>query len=973
MLAGSEGEANRERPSPGCLRMLLSGVALLLIAACLGAPVDGVALRTASADAPPPPPPPAWTPSGRQPTVPAVPVQPAIPARPRAGGRVPAAPPPPAWPGSRTRPAPGQPVLRDIVPPQPAPPNRGPAQPIPPRPAPPGQPQPSQPRRPAPPAQPAPPGLAPSGGATSAEGRPGPALSPGAVDARDPAAARPFIRRIEFEGNLLYASEMLKTRLRNKEGTRLDPVMLDLDMEELYRYFRDIQVVEEQVAGGIILRFRVSENPLILKLDIRGNDALDNAEVRNLLRTREGFPLSPYHLAADREDVEEAYRLQGHHFANVPEPEVITLPGGGRRVIFTVVEGPAVAVSRIVFRGNSHLAQKDLLEVMLTETPNFIENIIGDLVFRQHVLEQDLVAIKQLYRSEGFLDAEVALDDLRFSDDKSRVEISISIIEHQPYTVGNVEFEVERLDPGKVASPTADDIATFTDEGLQALYGLKSGERFSGKKAAKGLKEIRETYFKRSFLNAAVGHRRTGETVLRGREKELVVDLVIPINEGPKFRLARIDFVGNEYTRDRILRREVKTGPGGYVDRNKLDRGLAGIRRLNYFDRATLRLADAVGPNGEVIEGWKQATYEVVEGSTGNVSFGVSLATDGGLAASIQFQKRNFDITRWPTSLADIESGRAWTGAGQEFDLLLNPGTQVSQFRLRFREPRVFGSKYSFEVSLYRRIAFRDGYEVDRTGYSLGIGYPLFRADDDTLALLSEIEWRHELVDLDDIDPDSIPGAFLFENENEIRSLAVSLSMVTRDDFIKPTFETQARLSAEYMGGQLGGDLNMWSVSGRGSATWLVHEDDEGKKHRLIGRVNAGIAEAFDDTPEVPPYERFFAGGRTFRGFDFRGVGPHANNKPTGGEFMLTTSLEYEFPLVRRTLSIVAFTDQGTLASSIGSSTAWKWRVTAGLGLRFAIPFLLGDRPIALDFAWPIFSEDEDEPGLFSFSLGRDL
>ncbi len=926
MRAGSEGGRRHTRPGSRCLsRACILGCLLLLLAAGLAGPETALAPRSASAapPVPPPPPPPAWPPSARErgparPAAPAIPAPPAIPQP-----RVPAQPAPPA-------------IEQPRVPVQPAPP---------------AVPQPQPPS----PAQPRPGTVAP------------------ASDRADPAAERPFIRRIEFEGNLLYASSMLKTRLRNKEGERLDPALLDADMEELYRYFREIEVVEEAVAGGIVLRFRVSENPLILQLEIRGNDTLDDAEVKGLLRTREGFPLSPYQLAADREDVEEAYRMRGHHFAHVPDPRVITLPNGGRRVIFTVVEGPATSVSRVVFRGNSHLERKELLEVMITESPNFIEEIIGDLTFREDVLAQDLVSIKQLYRSEGFLDAEVALDDLRFSDDKSRVEISISITEHQPYTVGTIEFEIEREDPGKVASPTAADIAYFTDDRLRAWLGVKTGERFSGAKAEKGLTKIKEEYFARSYLNANIGDRQSGTVQMRGRERELVVDLKIPIREGPKFRLSRIDFVGNEYTRDKILRREVLTAPGGYVDRTRLDQGLASIRRLNYFDRATLRIDDALDGSGDPIEGWKHATYEVVEGKTGNVTFGVALSTNGGFSASVQFKKRNFDIARWPTSFDDITSGRAWTGAGQEFDLLLNPGTEVTQFRVRFREPRLFGSKFSFETSVYKRLEFREDYRTDRFGYKLGIGYPLLQTPDNTQGLFTELTWRQEGIDLDDVEPDAVPGVFLFRDENALHSLTLGLSYVTRDDSIKPTLETTTRLSAEYAGGFLGGDLDFWTLSARSNAIWVVHEDDEGKKHRISARITAGLQEAFGSTPEVPPYERFYAGGRTFRGFEFRGVGPHVNGSPTGGEFVLTSSLEYELPLVRRTLSVVVFTDQGTLGTSLNSDDAWRWRVTVGAGLRFAIPFLTGRRPMALDFGFPIYSEEEDEEGVFSFSLGRDL
>jgi outer membrane protein insertion porin family len=832
---------------------------------------------------------------------------------------------------------------------------------VPARPAPRAAPRPAAPSRPAPPASAAAPSASPPAAA--------PAGAPPGPDDE-----QPVIRKIVFEGNLLYSTETMKTRLRNKEGRRLDPVALDADMKELYRYFKEIQVVKEKVPGGIILRFRVSENPLVVRLDLRGNTEIDDDELKAMLRTQEGYPLSPYQLAADRADVEEAYRLRGYHFAHVPDPDVITLPNGGREVVFTVVEGPKVRVDRILLRGNHNLSRKELLDAMVTEEPNVFEQIVGETTFRQDVLEEDIVALRNLYRKEGFLDAEVVLDDLRFSDDKSRVVISIAIDEHQPYKVGRVDVKIVRVKPGEAGQPTPEDVAWLTEDRLRDLLGLRAGERYSGKVATKGIEAIRKAYYARSYLDVKIVGSEDGRLTapfLQARAHQQVVDVRLVVQEGAKFRLARIDFLGNEFTRDKILRREVKTWPGGYVDRNELEKGLTRIRRTNYFDRATLSMKDALDQNGDPVPGWKRAVYEVVEASTGRVSFGVLLSTNGGFGASVNFEKRNFDIARWPTSFDDLQSGRAWTGAGQKFDLLLAPNTLETQIRAHFNEPRLFGSMFSFDTSVYKVLEYWNSYDVDRTGYTLGLGYPIYENAAETFGARVDVGWRHELTDIRNIDANSIPGAYLFDREAEIRSVSGSLRFYSRDTFQNPHFETSLSLQGELTGTFLGGDIDMWSLSGAQSNVWTVHEDEEGKKYRLASHVTAALAEALQDTPEVPPYARFFNGGSTFRGFANRGLGPHVNGEATGGEWMLVGSLEFEVPLVKDVLSVVAFMDQGTLGTSLGDRNAWRWRLSVGGGLRLAIPFLTGDRPLALDLGFPILYENEDERSVLSFTIGR--
>jgi outer membrane protein insertion porin family len=789
-------------------------------------------------------------------------------------------------------------------------------------------------------------------------------LDPGSPDTG--VAPAPRIVRIEFVGNALFATESLKVLMTLKEGQPLDAARLDEDMALLFRFFSNVEVLQEDVPGGVVLRFVVSENPLVVELRVYGASEMSEAEIRGMLQTRVGYPLFPYTLASDAQDIVEAYRARGYHFAHVPEPLVTTVCGGGRRVDFTIVEGPKVEVTCILFRGNTCIPRKDLLEAMQTEEEGFLA-FLSDAPFREDVLREDIVALQRLYRSEGYLDAEVFLEDLRFSDNRSCVAIILGIVEHRPYCVGDVTIEIVRADPCVVGAPPPEDVAYFDEARIRSMLGLVPGTRYSGKAEDEGRRRILEAYFARSYIDADVP-----PAILRGREHALVVDVHLVVEEGLKYRLHRIDFVGNEYTRDKVLRREARIVPGGYVDRNELDRTQARLRALNYFDRVTMRVQDAAGPMGEPIAGWKTVTYEVVEARTGKLGFGVGLSTDGGFGGQITYTKRNFDIGRWPTSLSDVISRRSFTGGGQTLNVSIAPGTRVTEFAIAFTEPHFLDTDWSMSVQLFKRFQFWESYIVDDFGYGVGFGHPIVRARDDRYILFGNVRWQHENAEIEDVGDFAVPGAFLFRGDNEVRTLSGDLILRMRDDLANPTWATSSRLALDYSGGVLGGDIDMWRLTASHDHDWLVHEDDEGKRHRLTLSLNGGYAEAFGDTPEVPPFRRFYAGGRAFRGFRYRGVGPHVNGRPTGGEFLLTGSLEYEYPVVKDLLGIVAFVDAGTLAENLDSPDLWDLRLSTGLGVRLKLP-ILGDRPLAFDFGFPIISGDEDERSIVSFSVGKDF
>ena len=122
----------------------------------------------------------------------------------------------------------------------------------------------------------------------------------------------------------------------------------------------------------------------------------------------------------------------------------------------------------------------------------------------------------------------------------------------------------------------------------------------------------------------------------------------------------------------------------------------------------------------------------------------------------------------------------------------------------------------------------------------------------------------------------------------------------------------------------------------------------------------------------TPVYDRLYAGGfRSIRGFEFRGVGPHAGSTITtsGGNFAFLNSLEYQIPIVPSdSLYVVGFIDSGTVEQ--GGFSLADYRVTAGVGLRISMPQLLGPVPLAIDFGFPLRDAPGDRTQVFSFWIG---
>jgi RNA polymerase sigma factor (sigma-70 family) len=71
----------------------------------------------------------------------------------------------------------------------------------------------------------------------------------------------------------------------------------------------------------------------------------------------------------------------------------------------------------------------------------------------------------------------------------------------------------------------------------------------------------------------------------------------------------------------------------------------------------------------------KDSGGDLQEQPTGSLTFGLGVNSDAGLTGSVVRDERNFDILRSPTRFADLFSGNAFRGAGQEFRMEAVPDT----------------------------------------------------------------------------------------------------------------------------------------------------------------------------------------------------------------------------------------------------------------------------------------------------------
>ena len=761
----------------------------------------------------------------------------------------------------------------------------------------------------------------------------------------DPTGA--VVREVEISGLRQIEQKLVENVVRARVGEPYDAGVVEADIVRINTLgrFGGVTAAVAPVDGGVRLIYRLDELPILTGVEVRGNQAIDRFTLLSGVLLRAGDAVDRFLIDQARERIRDAYKASGYFVTDVSIDEAAL--ERDRRLVLIVREGPRIRVREIAFAGNTAFPDKALRKQIEAKAwfPVFGQNRVLD----REQLQLDASRLQDYYKDRGYLVAQVDRQ-IDVSPDEKDALVTFVIDEGPRWTLGGVRVESDDGEP-----------LIFTDEQIRLNLALRPGEAFSDRGVRESIASLREMYGRLGYLEMRVVRRSDGRPgVDRLFDGEAgTVDMVVRINEGSPSNVSKVTVRGNTLTRSKVILRELRgLDPGRPFDQGGLDRSRRRLFESPLFRSGSVTVLGAPGdPERDVL-------VEVAEQNTGEISLGATLSSDDGVLGAISITQRNYDITDLPDSWSELLSNRAFRGAGQTFNLTLSPGSDNSRYSIGLTDPFFLDSDYFLDTSLFLTDRDQFDFEERRSGARLGIG----RRFGDVWS--AQVRGRVEAVRIREIEPDNPLDVFAVEGNNLITGLSLRVVRNTTDSGLAPSRGSRIVAEIEQVG-VLGGDFNYLSATVNLAKFWTVSTDILDRRSTLRFNVDAGYI--FDED-EAPTFERFFAGGHsTFRGFRNRGVGPRGiqadtltlSDEAVGGDFQLLTGLQYEFPLADRILRGVIFTDQGLVSDDLSLN---PWRISVGAGIRLAIP-ILSQAPFALDLAFPLLSDPDDEERVLSFSL----
>src|SRR5436305_11455712 len=255
------------------------------------------------------------------------------------------------------------------------------------------------------------------------------------------------------------------------------------------------------------------------------------------------------------------------------------------------------------------------------------------------------------------------------------------IEEGDPFDVGKIDVGGDLLVPR---------------EQLLGLIGTRSGERFSKTRLQTDMNRLLDVYKDRGYAYANV----TPDTAVDAEKR--LVDLTYVFQKGQPVTIEKIEIVGNNKTRDKVIRRELRINEGDLYSGTGVRYSKARVTALGFFDSVEINQKRGTTDDKMVLE------VSVKEKLTGTFQVGFGFTGGESFFGQAQLAQNNL------------------LGYGHTASLSLQISSIRQLFQLSYLDPYVWDTKWTGSIDLYRSELIFSGFDRQANGGALTAGYEIF-------------------------------------------------------------------------------------------------------------------------------------------------------------------------------------------------------------------------------------------------------
>ncbi|MHC6528134.1 outer membrane protein assembly factor BamA [Vibrio proteolyticus] len=775
------------------------------------------------------------------------------------------------------------------------------------------------------------------------------------------------VQDIKIEGLQRVALGAALLKMPVRIGDNVDSQDVAEIIKALYTSgnFEDVKVLRD----GNVLVVQVKERPTIASVSFSGNKAIKEEQLTQNLEAsgiRVGEALDRTKLSNIEKGLEDFYYSVGKYNATV-KAVVTPLPRNRADLKFVFTEGVSAKIQQINFIGNEVFSDEELLSRFNLNVDVSWWNFLSDDKYQKQVLAGDIEALKSYYLDRGYLKFQVTSTQVAISPDKKGVYITLGLDEGKPYKVKDVQFRGELI--GKETE-------------FQGMVPFEDGDVYNGSSVTALEESVKKALGEAGYAYPQV------RTIPEFDDENQEVSLIVNVEAGNRIYVRDIRFVGNNSTKDEVLRREMRQMEGSWLNSKSIETGKTRLNRLGFFETVDVQTVRVPGSEDQV-----DLVYTVKEANSGSVNFGIGYGTESGVSFQVGLQQDNF------------------LGSGNRVGINAMMNDYQKNISLDYRDPywNLDGVSLGGKI-FYNEFEASEAGIVDYTnesyGTSLTWGFPF----DELNRFEFGVGYTHN--NIGNLTP-------YLQIEQFLCSMGdCNATSLQTDDFDINLSWTRNNLNRGYFptAGNYQRASAKVTVPGSDTQYFKLQYDIRQyipltKKHEftLLMRGRLGYGNGYGETDGndnlYPFYENFYAGGFTsLRGFGSNSAGPKAvyrdysgsNNgadtatdDSVGGNAVALASLELIVPTpfasdeVRNQIRTSVFLDAASVwdtefdyrsgGADYGDkyyydySDPTNYRASYGVALQWMSPM----GPLVFSLAKPIKIYEGDDEEFFTFTIGR--
>ena len=736
--------------------------------------------------------------------------------------------------------------------------------------------------------------------------------------AQTPATGQRVVELVDIRGNRRNRDEDLLYYVQTRAGDVYNPEQVSRDLQALLalNFFDKVNArafTEEGTRGGVVVVFELSELPIIRDIQFEGLKSVQESDVLKTFRERRvGFSKENIYDPAKQNNavrvLKELLASKGHPNATI-EVRTDEISQTSVGVTFVINEGDRVRVAEVDFVGNQVFKDGSLRDQMrLVKETGLISRFKGTDILDREKLDVDLRLVQQYMASRGYLQArtgEPTVEGLGrrrtgffiplplISSVDETLRVTVPVTEGKLYRIGEIKIEGNSI---------------YSEQVIRSVIGLKPGDIADGRRIGRALYEdLKKVYGTQGFIQYDASPQPTFKDN-PANPKEGIVDFVVTIDEGRQFTLRRLEFLGNTFTRDVVLRREVLINEGDIYNQSLFEYSILRLNQLGFFEPVDEKRDADFRTNEE--EGLVDVNVKVTERGRQQISFNGGISGIGGSFFGLEYSTNNL------------------LGRGESLSFQLAYGNRQQSFQFSFTEPyfRNRPITVGFSVFTYTQKFFGEGTflssNVDALTGVLGSSLDFLNTGEENLftrksygasffatAPLSEFYRKRKFTQFSRIglsyqisqssveDPpvnqEANPNTFIpviYAQPSILTSRVVPTFVYDTRNYSKESGQDPVegrRLSASLDFAGLGGDVRTYKPSVEYIQFFKMRRKTSDNPEVFGFRVLAATVGSFATTSKIrnanslafingiPIFDRFFLGDEfTIRGYNVRSISP---------------------------------------------------------------------------------------------------